>query len=108
MTRTANRVSAEVGDRAKRMVLDDEGEHPSHLAEALSISAKNGCSMHNGRHQIIRDRKPSWIGEYLTHMRTRLCGVLLVHQAAFPILVRHPPPSRQPRTLATMGTGCPG
>jgi transposase len=44
MSKTTNRFSDEVRDRAVRMVLDHEGEHPSRWAAVSSIAAKIGCT----------------------------------------------------------------
>jgi transposase len=43
-SRTTNRFSPEVRERAVRIVLEHEGQHPSRWATVLSISAKIGCT----------------------------------------------------------------
>ena len=44
MSKTTNKYSPEVRERAVRMVRDNAGQHESRWSAILSISSKNGCA----------------------------------------------------------------
>jgi len=46
MSKTTNKFSPEVRERAVRLVFDNEGKHGSRWQAILSNSAKVGCSAH--------------------------------------------------------------
>lgn len=44
MSKTTNKYSPEVRERAVRLVLDNQGQHESRWSSILSISSKIGCA----------------------------------------------------------------
>lgn len=51
MSKTTNKFSPEVRERAVRMVAEHQGEHASRRAAIVSIAAKIGCAPHTLGHQ---------------------------------------------------------
>jgi transposase len=56
---TTNKFSPEVRDRAVRMVLEHESEHPSRWAAMASIATKLGCSPHTLREWVQKADRDS-------------------------------------------------
>ena len=57
---TSNRYSPEVRERAVRLVLEHQGEHPSQWAAIESIAAKIGCTAETLRHWVRQAERDAW------------------------------------------------
>src|SRR3954466_14457715 len=71
--KTAKSYSAEVKERAVRMVLEHQGEHASQWTAICSIAAKVGCSGETLRHWVGQHERDAGLRDGMTsEVRDRL------------------------------------
>jgi len=71
MSKTTNKFSAGVRERAVRLVFDDEGQHESRWQAIMSIAARIGCSADTLNEWV---KKAEWTAERVRATQQSGCG----------------------------------